>query len=57
MEYILIRVPQEGLEGAPVDRISEAFGNKYTGTYMHNFCGERATCNVKLHTKVSSSVQ
>ena len=25
MEYILRRVPQEGLEGEPVDRISEAF--------------------------------
>ena len=59
VEYIPRRVPQEGLEGEPVDRIREAFDNKYTGPYMHNFCGERATgtCNVKLHTKVSSSVQ
>ena len=57
VEYILRRVPQEGLEGEPVDRIREAFDNKYTGAYMHNFLGERATGNVRLHTKVSSSVQ
>ena len=57
MEYILRRVPQEELEGEPVDRIREAFDNKYTGAYMHNFCGERATSNVNLHTKVSSSAQ
>ena len=35
----------------------EAFDNKYTGVYMHKFCWERATGNLKLHTKVSSSVQ
>ena len=51
MKYILRRVPQEGLEGESVDRIREAFDNKCTGAYMHNFCGERATGNVKLdHT-------
>ena len=51
-------VPQ-GLKGEPVDRIREAFDNKYTGAYMHNYCAETATGNVKLlmHTKVSSSVQ
>ena len=27
VEYILRRVPQEGLEGEPVDRIREAFDN------------------------------
>ena len=57
MEYMLRRVPQEGLEGEPVDRIREAFENKYTGAYMHNICGKEQTGNVKLHTKVSSSVQ
>ena len=57
MEYILRRVPHEELEGAPVDRIIEAFGNKYTGAYMHDFFGEIATGNTKLHTKVPSSVQ
>ena len=57
MEYIIRRVPQEGFEREPVDRIREAFDNKYAGAYMHIFCGERATGNVKLHTKVSSSVQ
>ena len=40
MEYVLRRVPQEGLEGEPVDRIREAFDNKYTGSYQHNFCGK-----------------
>ena len=44
MEYILRRVPQEGHEGEPVDRIREAFYNKYTGAYMHSFC---------IHTKVA----
>ena len=38
VEYMLRRVPQEGLEEEPVDRISEAFENKYTGAYMHIFC-------------------
>ena len=57
VEYIFRRVPQEGLKGEPVDRIREVFDNKYTGAHMHIFCGERATGNVKLHTKVSSSVQ
>ena len=57
MECILKRVSQERLEGEPVDRIRETFGNKYTGAYMHNFCGERATGNVKIHIKVSLSVQ
>ena len=55
MEYILRRVPQEELEGETDDRIREAFDNKYTGAYTHFLCG--ATVNVKLHTKVSSSVQ
>ena len=40
MEYILTRVPQEGLEGEPVDRIREGFDHKYTGAYMHNFGGK-----------------
>ena len=40
VEYILRRVPQEGLEGEPVDRIREALDNKYSGAYMHNFCGK-----------------
>ena len=31
---------QEGLEGEAVDRIREAFDNKYTCAYMHNFCGK-----------------
>ena len=38
-EYILRKVPQ-GLEGEPVDRIREAFDNKYRIAYMHNFCGK-----------------
>ena len=41
MEYILRRVQQEGLEGEPVDRIREAYDNKYTGAYKHDFCGDR----------------
>ena len=57
VEYILRKLLQEGLEGEPVDRVREAFDNKYTGVYMHKFCWERATGNVKLHTKISSSVQ
>ena len=53
MEYILRRVPQEILEGEPVDRINEAFDNKCIGAYMHIFfAGNRATGNVKLQTKV-----
>ena len=40
MEYILRRVPQERLEGELVDRIREAFDNKYTGAYKHYFCGK-----------------
>ena len=40
MEYILKRITQEGLEGEQVDRIREAFDNKYTGAYMHNVCGK-----------------
>ena len=40
VEYIHRRVPQEGLEGEPVDRIREAFENKYTDSYMHYFCAK-----------------
>ena len=40
VEYILRRVPQEGLKGEPVDRIREVFDNKFTGAYMHNFAGK-----------------
>ena len=34
VEYILRKLPQEGLEGEPVDRVREAFNNKYTVAYM-----------------------
>ena len=37
MEYIHRRVPQEGPEGEPDDRIREAFDIKYTGAYIHIF--------------------
>ena len=57
VEYILRRVTQEGLEGEQVDRIREAFDSKYTGAYMYNVFGKRATGNVMLQTKVPSSVQ
>ena len=40
VEYILRWVTQEELEGEQVDRIREAFDNKYTGAYMHNVCGK-----------------
>ena len=40
VEYNLRRVPQEGLEGEPVERIIWAFDNKYTYAYMRNLCGK-----------------
>ena len=58
VEYILTRVPQEGLEGEPVDRIREGFDHKYTGAYMHNFGGKEQqvmwSCIQKFHRLYSS---
>ena len=53
MFYILRRIPQEGLEGESVVRIREALT---INTQAIQFLRERETGNVKLHTKVSSSV-
>ena len=58
VEYIHRRVPQEGLEGEPVDRIREAFDNKYTDSYMHYFCAKEqqvmCSCIQKFHRLYSS---
>ena len=55
---MLRKVPQEGLEGEPVNRISEAFENKYTGAYKHNFCGKEQqvmwNCIQQFHRLYSS---
>ena len=58
MEYTLRRVPQEGLEREPVDRIREAFDNKYTGAYMHIFCGkeQQVMCEVAYKSFIVCTV-
>ena len=56
VEYILRRLPQEGLEGEPVDRIREAYDNKYTGAYKHDFCGDRK-CEVAYKSFIICTVE